>query len=173
MRTLRDVCRDLDVTYKTLDKWMKRLDITPERHPRDYRFWCLDDEQVEEIRRARSEMPGGAPARINPPRRLNTKTPQAQQSDLALSASLVYGGLPDGLVSLESFAREHHIARQTAMKGVSSGRLAVITGEWTVYRGHAKYALDAAGRAQFVRLWGDRPGWHPCPHCPHEESEEV
>lgn len=58
MKTLRAACDELSVTYKTLEKWMGRLKIKPDRHPRDLRFFVIEDEDIERIRTARAEMPG-------------------------------------------------------------------------------------------------------------------
>lgn len=174
MRTLRDACIELGVTYRTLEKWMQRLQITPARHPRDYRFYVLDDDQVEAIRVARSEMPFAGMA-VRTPRRQEpaiegrrrpiTPTPLAQQSDLALSASLVQ--LPGNLVTVEAFGNLHGVKRQTWEKAIRAGRLSVVRGEWKVPRGQAKYALDDEGRRRFVELWRHLDHFVRCDACPH------
>jgi hypothetical protein len=179
MITLRSACRDLGISYHTLEKWMKRLEITPATHSRDFRFRVLQDEQLAEIRSARAEMPrmemgvrvraqegdGARPRPRRSPRRV------AASSDSTLSDDLVQSPLPDGLVSLESFTRLHHVAKPTAMKGVTSGRLRIVSGgEWMKRGGRIRYALDAAGRRQFYALWAGLSGFHACADCPHGED---
>jgi hypothetical protein len=58
MPTLRDVCRDLGVSYHTLKKWLGKLDLTATKHPYDDRYYVLDDEAVERLRAARAQRPG-------------------------------------------------------------------------------------------------------------------
>lgn len=75
--------------------------------------------------------------------------------------------LPDGLVSVASFAEAHGIPPQTWRKALQVGRLPTVEGEWRVGRALTRHALDADGRATFYRLWGDRPTFRRCSDCPH------
>jgi hypothetical protein len=168
-KTLRDVCDELNVTRKTLAKWLARLDLTPERHAYDYRYFTLTAEQVETIRSARASMPDAAsapPARVKVAPRVRTAIKTA---DGAVGASGMDESLSPGLVSLESFALAHGVARQTAIKGIQSGRLITASGgPWKNGRAWVTYALDADGRRQFYTLWASLPSFHRCEACPHE-----
>lgn len=88
MPTLADVCAQLRITRKTLDKWCKRLDLVPTRHAYDYRFHELTDDQVEAIREARGKMPGSRPyatlASLTPASRVITPARRGERSESAL-----------------------------------------------------------------------------------------
>jgi hypothetical protein len=60
MMILRQACEALGVGYRTLEKYMTRLSITPARHPVDWRFYVLDDEQLAQLREALAQRPGSA-----------------------------------------------------------------------------------------------------------------
>ena len=57
MITLGQACDELGIGYRTLEKFMRRLGITPARHPIDYRFYTLSHEQVEQLRDVLSQRP--------------------------------------------------------------------------------------------------------------------
>ena len=61
--TLGEARRVLRLSYKTLDKWLKRLHITPERHEYDWRFYTITAEEMERIAEVRGQMPGRLPPR--------------------------------------------------------------------------------------------------------------
>jgi len=147
MDTLGQVCRELRISRKTLKKWLDRLKIEPTKHPRDWRHFTLTSEQVEAIRAARAEMPGSTSTRPPPLRTI--------------------GGLPDGLTSWRSFAKAHGVPEMTVQNAIASDRLAVVRGRWKVGRVYVESALDEQGRSRFHELWGRRPGFIRCVHCPH------
>ncbi len=74
--TLGEACRTLQISRKTLDKWLARLKIEPTRHAWDFRYYVIGDEDVAKIADARSQMP--ALARMAQPRQ-----PARRISDLS------------------------------------------------------------------------------------------
>lgn len=58
MPTLGEACRLLRISRKTLEKWLVRLAIEPQRHPFDLRFQTISADEIERIREARAQMPG-------------------------------------------------------------------------------------------------------------------
>jgi hypothetical protein len=78
--------------------------------------------------------------------------------------------LPSHLVSWRGFANLHEVSPTTVQNAIKDGRLAVIRGRWKRGKNWVEGALDANGRHEFVRLWGDRPeeGFRRCPECPHD-----
>jgi hypothetical protein len=101
---------------------MKRLGITPTRHPADWRFYVLTDEQLEQIRAARAEMPV-ASARPRYTRQPAHPTPADVRMDTPLSSQrplsatykdpLVYSASPvvlsDGSIRLVDMSRLHGV----------------------------------------------------------------
>lgn len=171
MPILRDACTELHIGRTTLEKWCKRLAITPTRHPRDYRFWVISDEELEAIREARAEMPApfasGAHTTSTTHRplateRIQTSTPQAHRSDLALSAMYKSNpgadDLPEGWVSWRSFAQAHGVPASTVQKAIDVGRLTVTRGRWKVGQSWCLGALDPEQQQQFVQLWSRSDG---------------
>lgn len=67
MPTMGEAARLLGIGRVTLEKWCKRLDLTPERHPYDYRYFTLTEEQVDAIRAARRQMPSASSTWREPP----------------------------------------------------------------------------------------------------------
>jgi len=182
---LRDACEALGIGYGTLKKYLGLLSITPARHPLDPRFHTITEEELAQLRDTLAQRPIALPAAprsrrqqqpiLRPPAAAPVPTRTRPSSESPLNANL--GQLPGDLVTLEAFALLHHVAVQTAKKALrlddpSKARLTAVTGSWKVRCGHAKYALDAAGRARFYELWHDSPHFHRCPDCPHMPSED-
>ncbi len=192
--TLQEARHELRVSYRTLRKWMGRLEIEAKRHDRDWRFYVLSAEHVAAIRTARAEMPPASPARYggsqsaprppaqviqalapattesllgSPPRHIEQETPRRQRTPVATRPIGSTSELPDGLLSWRAFATLHAIPTSTVQKARDDGRLPVIAGKWKQGRNYIEGTLDAAGQHQFVRLWGHRPDFAACPDCPH------
>lgn len=139
MPTLGEVCYQLHVSRRTLDKWLTRCNITPERHPADYRFYTISDEDIEKIRQTRAQMPGMVAQRprlveYTSPDALRRPTegtgdgrdtlspagwpsyghyrPSQEHSSGRLSASqeaLAAHSLPEGWVARSSWCRRHNL----------------------------------------------------------------
>jgi hypothetical protein len=180
MITLRDARIELRVSYRSLEKYMRMLSITPARHPVDMRFYTLDDEQLDRLRQlvAQKRALASTPARAQhgqgyglPPASAPV-VPARSDSPLRASQQRMPPviSLPGDLVTLESFCLAHGVAKQTAMKGRASGRLPVVQGDWKSGRALVRYALDARGRAVFWLLWHALPTFHECEHCPHKTT---
>jgi hypothetical protein len=58
MPTLGEAARQLRVSRRTLDKWLKRCEIEPSHHSADFRYWEITDEDVRTIMELRATMPG-------------------------------------------------------------------------------------------------------------------
>lgn len=58
MPTLGEACQLLRISRRTLEKWLERLQIAPQRHEYDLRYQVISAEDVERIRAARAAMPG-------------------------------------------------------------------------------------------------------------------
>lgn len=92
---------------------------------------------------------------------------QPYQTRRAVPTMRLNSTLPDGLVSVASFAELHGIPAQTWRGAIASGRLRASVGSWKQGRALVKHALDADGRAAFFALWGDREDFQRCAECPH------
>jgi hypothetical protein len=128
MITLRDARDQLGVSYRSLEKYMRQLDITPARHTVDMRFYVLDDEQLDRLRQlvaAKRALTSTAARTQHGQGYVSTPASAPvvpARADSALRASQAYTSpeiaLPGDLVTLESFCLEHGVARQTAIKGM-------------------------------------------------------
>lgn len=123
--TLGQAAAELNVTRRTLAKWLKRLQIAPSRHHADTRFWTLTDEQVEQIRAARAEMPQAAPAlpRLARPALLPPALSPLLPAPLPRPAALSSlsreiheprpgDTFPVGWIAVSTFARTHGLRSQ-------------------------------------------------------------
>jgi hypothetical protein len=111
--TLGEACRSLRISRKTLDKWLVRLEIEPKRHPRDWRYWTISDDQLEQIRLARAEMPGMVPPLMRPPayaRGSIIPPASIRPSESQRSASQEPSGVLLGV-------QVHHVLQQRSRKG--------------------------------------------------------
>ena len=119
---LRDACGELQISYHTLEKYMRRLSITPSRHPIDLRFYVLDDEQLDKLRAYMAQKPGAMNGAARMPRRqdaalLSVAAPvRVEPSESALRASQgsTHGSilnlelLPDDWIAFHTrFCRDH------------------------------------------------------------------
>nr|MBF6591673.1 helix-turn-helix domain-containing protein [Ktedonobacterales bacterium] len=147
MDTIGESAARLGISRRSLLKWCRRLGIEPSRHPYDWRYRVLDDNQLRRIAAARAQMPG------------------RQTTD---SAAHTCSTLPDGLTGWRAFARLHGVPITTAQKAIASGRLPVVRGRWQVGRQILTGALDQVGEHTAWELWHDAPGFTRCAGCPHE-----
>lgn len=195
MTTLREAAQRLGVSMTTLEKWCKRLGIEPKRHPQDWRFRVLSDEQIEQIRQERALMPApqavissynslafdrrsaasgnegianDATAPLSPAPRL--RQPQRRASSRAPSAE----GLPAGMMSKKDAARLHGIARSTIENWCQAGKVDTSPetfqpphGHWPIVR-----PLTRRGLAQFYALAKGHADFTACPDCPHEARQQ-
>ena len=76
-------------------------------------------------------------------------------------------GLPDGLVSLNSFAIRHGVGDSTAKGAARDGRLPTVRGSWRVGAALVQYALDRDGQRRFIALFSSLSGYRQCgdPAC--------
>lgn len=76
--------------------------------------------------------------------------------------------LPDGWVSVSSFAQQHNIHPNTVKKAIATMRFtAAQVGEWKSGRAIVKEALDGEGKHAFYQHYSNHPGFTVCPDCPH------
>ena len=88
----------------------------------------------------------------------------------AKSRERTTGLLPKHLVSLLTFAQQHHVPEQKVITHVTMdlSLLPAKRGEWTDQNGTiVTLALDAKGRAAFHQLYHDNPPFAACERCPH------
>lgn len=185
MPTLDEACRTLRVSRHTLRKWMKRLGITPERHPRDYRYWLLTSEQVETIRAARAEMPGAIisiaskPAfdrsptaetgvGVHVPMFTPTPRPRPLQRD-------TFTTLPDGMLSRTDAASLHNVPMTTLRRWCDAGLVETASATYGGEHGQFSIArpLTRQGLRQFWHLAHGRSDFTPCRDCPHTPPEDA
>lgn len=77
--------------------------------------------------------------------------------------------LPAGYVLLGQFY--HGIPETTVFRLRSTGHLPVTSGNWRDEHGHAgKYALSPEQQRAFYESMHVRPGFTPCPNCPHDDA---
>lgn len=156
MVTLGDACTQLGVTRRTLDKWLRRFNVTPTKHEHDTRFHLIPEEVIDQIREARAQMP---PTHSKPVSRFTPlldplpsipATPRPVQRVVASSST---GGhspghhdpLPEGWVAAINWLdRELGVAQTTARRYLDTNQIPHHTGEWD--SGNASkpflYALD-------------------------------
>lgn len=153
MHTLGEAAQILHIGRVTLAKWLRRLDIEPERHPLDWRFRVLSDAQVEQIAATLRQLPGrsvvmgytSAPS----PSRLEAfvaryggnlgvendttaqdapKAPAPSQREIAHKADkhrkvVHVEALPDGLCSRTEAALAHNLPLTTVRRWAQEGRI--------------------------------------------------
>lgn len=184
--TLGDAARALRVSRHTLDKWLDRLHITPERHPQDYRFYTISADELQTIRDERAKMPGSRPTTIPsysslafdrrqseretvsdaPP----TVTPMSRQRAMRRVAS---SGLPDGMMSRSDVADLHNFPASTLRRWCDEGRIETDGGVYGGEHGQFQAArpVTSRGLRQFYALARSRTDFRACPSCPHDEEE--
>lgn len=158
----------MGVSYRTLEKWMKRLDIKPLREQLafDHRLRVITDEHVAIIRAAREELADTAPHRaIAPQRPLSAPQRQVQQS---VSSDRL--PLPEGWISANRWYEVHHINRFAVLREIERGHMPEPErGEWWQH-GHSRATLVAyppeqheAASRYAARRWPER--FVACTQC--------
>lgn len=185
MPTLNDAARQLAISEKTLRKWMKRLEMKPARHDYDWRFYVLSDEQVQQIKDARAQMPGSRPAIIPSYSSLAFDRRQSDAgtaSDASPSVAptprqrplqrAAVGALPDGMMAKEDASRLHGVPTATLRRWCAEGKIETHSAS---YAGeHGRYGvvnpITQRGLAQFYALASHRADFRRCDDCPHDEA---
>lgn len=160
MPTLGEACTQLRVSRRTLDKWLKRLEIEPQKHPRDWRYFTITDDQVQQIREARAEMPGAqsVPYTRNTPlgspalgAYVSTRPPAPRP---AASHHREPEDLPVGAIWLVDLARECGMNTRTARDHADAG---TIPAQWVpdLHReGHRHWYIEADSIERVRTFWG-------------------
>ncbi len=185
MPTIGEACQRLGIGRVTLEKWMDRLHITPEKHPQDFRYRVLTDEQVQAIRDERAKMPGHAP--VTPPTYTRnalradsdvsvtrdvspTVRPVSRQRPLRAEASTP---LPDGWMSRTDCADLHGFPRTTLRTWCAEGKIETSSETFGGEHGtfETRQPITAQGMRQFYALASGRGDFQRCDACPHDAEE--
>lgn len=183
MPTISEAAKMLGVGRVTLEKWMKRLEITPTRHPQDWRFWCLTDEQVQQIANERAKMPGHINKHLYVALRAESDglgyddaspivTSAPRQRPLRTEAS---SPLPDGMMSRTDAADSHGVPRSTFRRWCDDGRVETAHETYGGERGQFAIAqpVTRSGLAQLYALAHRRSDFQACQDCPHASAAIV
>lgn len=181
MPTIGEACQRLGIGRVTLEKWMDRLHIVPEKHPQDWRYRVLTDEQVQRIADERAKMPG----HINKHLYVALRSPSA--GSMARDASLTlaplprqrplqrdsFTALPDGMMSRSDAAEAHNVPLTTLRRWCDEGRVETHTGIYGGEHGRRPVIdpITRRGLAQFYALASSRADFTRCPQCPHADLE--
>ena len=186
MPTLGEACQQLGITRRTLDKWLTRLDIEPERHPQDWRYRTLTDEQIQRIADERALMPGlpasGQNAAVT--RSQPNLTAQGGRADTfpirrphgtPVKASGATRPLPDGWMNKKEAAVLHGIPRATIDDWCKAGKVETDPGTYGGVHGHWPIVqpITQRGLAQFYRLASPRSDFRRCDLCPHTAASDA
>ena len=186
MHTIGEAAQLLGIGRVTLEKWCKRLHITPERHPQDWRYRVLSDEQVQAVRDARAQMPGKstvtpyAPVARSQPNlseqgAMSSRLPIVTPRPSAGRRSAPYAGyvLPDGMMSRTDVATAHNFPASTLRRWCDEGRIETDGGTYGGEHGQFQAArpVTARGLAQFYALASGRSDFRRCPDCPHSAPQ--
>lgn len=175
--TTSQACRDLRVSWHTLNLWMRKLGIEHEHHPLELRLRMIATADVERIRQARAEVLILRPhARTSVPLPRvdvqspisHTKPPESPRSAPQRHAAEngTSEGLPDGLMVVRKWAREHGLAENTVLKQIDRGKVTGVRGDWWVDGHNVKVAIGAEGHAEGYAFWSHREDFNRCPDCP-------
>lgn len=178
MPTLNDAARQLAISEKTLRKWMKRLEMKPARHDYDWRFYVLSDEQVQQIKDARAQMPGnahplsGLSGSVIPSAMAFPIPAAPRRSYSPRPAQVTQGALPDGLTSRSDAAAAHGVPMTTVRRWCEDGRIECDGGVYALDHGRFSIAqpITRRGMRQLYEMASQRPGFITCEQCPHDEA---
>lgn len=178
MPTLGEASRLLRISRHTLDKWIKRLAITPTRHPFDYRHFTITDADLQRIAEARAQLPqlpGAIISIASKPAFDRRQSGEKRYRDTSPARSGDVLPLPDGMMGKQETAIRHGIPPTTLLRWCREGLVETDGESYGGARGQfaVKHPVTRRGLAQLYALAHQRPDFTPCSECPHDAPDAT